>query len=137
MESHSKHGDSIYWQSGSELLVNLFIPSTVDWTTSDGQYTRLEMTTAYPFDDTVRITVAKRPRSVPLTLSLRIPAWCSKPDVAVNDRPVACTPRGGYVRLTRTWKTGDVVVLRIPTAIRTESTVDDARTVAVLYGPLV
>jgi len=137
MESHSKHGDSIYWQSGSELLVNLFIPSTVDWTAPDGQYTRLEMTTAYPFDDTVRITVAKRRQNVPLTLSLRIPAWCSKPDVAINDRPVACTPRGGYVRLTRTWKTGDVVVLRIPAAIRTESTVDDARTVAVLYGPLV
>jgi DUF1680 family protein len=26
MESHAKHGDSIYWQSGDQLYVNLYIP---------------------------------------------------------------------------------------------------------------
>jgi DUF1680 family protein len=137
MESHAKHGESIYWHSGSELLVNLFIPSTLDWTAPGGQYTRLKMTTGYPFDDTVRITVTAHRRTAPLTLSLRIPAWCSKPGVTVNDRAVADAPSGGYVRITRTWKSGDVVALRIPAAIRTESTVDDERTMAILYGPLV
>ncbi|MFT3998406.1 MAG: glycoside hydrolase family 127 protein, partial [Asticcacaulis sp.] len=32
METNSKHGDSIYWQGADTLFVNLFIPSTVDWT---------------------------------------------------------------------------------------------------------
>src|SRR3546814_14964938 len=31
MESHSKHGDSIYWHDASTLYVNLFIASTLDW----------------------------------------------------------------------------------------------------------
>jgi DUF1680 family protein len=137
MESHAKHGESIYWRCGSELLVNLFIPSTLDWAAPGGQHTRLEMTTGYPFDDTVRITVAAHRRTAPLTLSLRIPAWCSKPGVTVNDRAVTDAPSGGYVRITRTWKSGDVIKLRIPAAIRTESTVDDERTMAILYGPLV
>jgi len=137
MESHSKHGDSIYWRCGSELFVNLFIPSTLDWTAPGGQHTRLRMTTDYPFGDTVRITVTQRQHSDPLTVSLRIPAWCAGPSVTVNDRGVADAPSGGYVRMTRTWKSGDVIALRLPAAIRKESTTDDERTVALLYGPLV
>ena len=31
MESHAKHGDSIWWRSGDTLLVNLYIPSTARW----------------------------------------------------------------------------------------------------------
>src|SRR3546814_20273432 len=31
MESHSKHGDSIYWHDASPLSVNLFIASKLDW----------------------------------------------------------------------------------------------------------
>jgi DUF1680 family protein len=137
MESHAKHGDSIYWRWGSEILVNLFIPSTLDWTAPGGQRTRLEMTTGYPFGDTVRIAVTAHRHTAPLTVSARIPAWCSKPGVTVNGRAVAHGPSGGYVRITRTWKPGDVIELKLPAAIRTESTVDDERTIAILYGPLV
>ena len=31
MESHAKHGDSIFWQGDGTLFVNLFIPATLDW----------------------------------------------------------------------------------------------------------
>ena len=31
MESHAKHGDSIFWQGGGTLFVNLYIPATLDW----------------------------------------------------------------------------------------------------------
>ncbi|HEU4650325.1 MAG TPA: beta-L-arabinofuranosidase domain-containing protein, partial [Croceibacterium sp.] len=32
MESHAKHGDSIWWGDGETLWVNLFIASALDWT---------------------------------------------------------------------------------------------------------
>src|SRR3546814_17428190 len=35
METHSKHGESIWWQAGDRLIVNLFIPSRLDWQRSE------------------------------------------------------------------------------------------------------
>jgi uncharacterized protein len=134
MESHSKHGESIYWRSGSELIVNLYIPSTLHWA---AEGLRLEMTTDYPFDETIRIKVLEHRPAASLTLALRIPGWCSRPQMTLNGDPVPCAPKAGYVRTSRAWKSGDVIELRLPATLRTESTVDDARTVALLYGPLV
>src|SRR3546814_3736084 len=48
MESHSKHGDSIYWHDASTLYVNLFIASTLDW---DGW--KLDLATRFPFEDKI------------------------------------------------------------------------------------
>ncbi|HEU4516272.1 MAG TPA: beta-L-arabinofuranosidase domain-containing protein, partial [Steroidobacteraceae bacterium] len=31
MESHAKHGDSIFWEGSDALYVNLYIPATLDW----------------------------------------------------------------------------------------------------------
>jgi uncharacterized protein len=134
MESHSKHGESIYWRSGSELIVNLYIPSTLH---SSTEGLRLEMTTDYPFGETVRIKVLeRRPRSA-LQVALRIPDWCTAPTMSLNGDPIPCTPERGYTRVTHAFKTGDVVELHLPAKLRIESTVDDPQTVALLYGPLV
>ena len=54
MESHAKHGDSIYWHDEATLYVNLFIPSALDW-----RGLKLELDTAYPFDETVTLTIAE------------------------------------------------------------------------------
>ena len=135
MESHSKHGDSIYWRSDSELIVNLYIPSTLH---SSAEGLRLEMTTDYPFGETVRIRLRdRRDATTTLQLALRIPGWCSSPQMTLNGNPVPCSPKAGYARIAHTFKTGDVVELHLPATLRTESTVDDPQTVALLYGPLV
>jgi DUF1680 family protein len=134
MESHSKHGESIWWRSGPELIVNLFIPSILHW---DAEGTRLEMTTGYPFEETIRIKVLERQKKAPLAVALRIPAWCVKPELTINGTAVPCVPQAGYVRTTRAWHPGDTLELRLPAKLRTESTVDDERTIALLYGPLV
>jgi DUF1680 family protein len=136
MESHSKHGESIYWSYDSQLIVNLFIPSTLHWAAAG---MRIEMTTGYPFEETIRLRVLERRLPTPLTLALRIPAWCARPELTLNGRTATGTgqPRGGYLRTRRAWKTGDVLELRLPASLRAESTVDDPRTLALLYGPLV
>lgn len=129
MESHAKHGDSIYWQSGELLYVNLFIPSTLDWHGG-----RFGIATAYPFGEDVVFQVHKPAR---FTLALRLPAWCAAPRLTVNGRPAAIVRDGGYAIVRRRWKAGDKVVLSLRMELRPEPAADDPRTVAYLKGPMV
>lgn len=126
MESHSKHGDSIYWQRGDAVAINLYYASTLD-----APEARLDMETAFPMDDRVRISVAKPPRM----LALRVPGWCATPDVRVNGK-TAGRREGGYWMLAGL-KAGDRIELRLPMALRVETMPDNDRLVAFLSGPLV
>ena len=134
MESHAKHGESIYWRVGAELHVNLYIASHLNW---QEQQLRIELATEYPFSDRVRLRVAERGLSGPLTVALRVPAWCTNPRLALNGRALSAKTRAGYYRVRRDWQTGDVVTLDLPRSLRIEATADDAQTVAFLYGPMV
>lgn len=137
MESHAKHGESIYWQAGGDLIVNLYIPSTVTWR-AGGMDLRLD--TDYPYADDITLTVTRRRGKAPTlapTLALRVPGWCAAPALTVNGEVQTVAARDGYLRLTRAWKAEDVIRLTLPRTLRLEPTVDDPDTVAVLYGPLV
>jgi DUF1680 family protein len=134
MESHAKHGDSIFWRSADVLYVNLFIASQLTW---QEQQSTVELATSYPFDDRIDLRILRRERSDPLTVALRVPGWCTRPEVALNGRPMAVRARAGYVRLRRTWRAGDVLTLTLPRRLMIEPTADDPRTVALLFGPMV
>lgn len=132
MESHSKHGESIYWQAGDDVTVNLYIPSTLE----AGRSTPgLKLETGYPFADAVTITVTKAAGKG--ALLLRVPGWCEGASLAVNGKPADATARGGYIRVSGPLKTGDSIALTLPRKLRIEATVDDPNTVALLHGPLV
>lgn len=132
MESHAKHGDSIYWRNGDMLLVNLYIASVLDDPES-GWNVRLD--TDYPFSDTISVIVTKAPRGG--TLALRVPSWCDKPTLSINGEAHTEGPQNDYFRLSRDWRDGDRIVLTLPRQPRLEATVDDPDMVAILYGPLV
>jgi hypothetical protein len=134
MESHAKHGDSIYWRSGDALYVNLYIASLLSW---EEQQATLELATAYPFDDRIELRIVQRERSDPMTIALRVPAWCSRPEVALNGRPMAMRASAGYIKLRRVWRRGDVLALSLPRSLALEPTADDPRTIAFLFGPMV
>lgn len=128
IESHAKHGDSVWWRDDAALYVNLFIPSTLDW-----EGTKLDLDTRYPFGDEVTLTVGTLDRA----LALRLPGWCADPRVTVNDRPAAFTRRNGYAVVERAWRRGDTVGLTLPMALRVETTPDDPRMIAYVHGPVV
>src|SRR5882672_1750943 len=134
LESHSKHGDSIYWQSGDRLNVNLYIPSTLEWRE---RRVKFALETQYPQSERVAFTVTEVARPQALTLALRIPGWCKQARVAVNGKPLTVAPQNGYTVLRRRWKTGDRIELTLPMAVRTEPLHDDPNVVAFLRGPLV
>ena len=101
---------------------------------------RLEMATEYPWDGSVEIRVLGTP-APPWTLSLRIPAWASDASLAVDGSALEVEPRGGYARIQREWRAGEVVVLELPMRPRLVSPhprIDALRgCVAIERGPLV
>jgi uncharacterized protein len=135
MENHTKYNDSIYFHGADSLYVNLFIPSRLDWKEKGLD---LRQQTDYPRGGRVELRLAAK-RPVTLTLKVRSPEWAADGlRFRLNGRPLeAAIAQGGYAEVRRAWKNGDVLEVTIPMNVRAESTPDDARKVAFLYGPLV
>ena len=135
MESHSKHGDSIFWEGPDALFVNLYIPATLDW---DARDLRLALDSGYPFDGRVTLRFEAPGGKRPLDLALRLPAWCDAPRARVNGKDIE-TVAGpdGYLHVRRAWRAGDSVELALPMRPRFEPMPDDPSTVALLHGPTV
>jgi len=134
MESHAKHGDSIFWTRGRDVIVNLYIPATLSLPSRD---LGLRLETDYPFGDEIVLTVSRAKDVAASEILLRIPSWCANPGATVNGAPVRAQPSDGYLRLRRRWKSGDIIRLELPRTLRIEATADDPDTVAMLLGPLV
>ena len=155
MESHALHGDGIYYEAGDKFWVNLYAPSTAEWTTAG---VNLKMDTDFPEGESVILKMTLRsPRE--FTLALRRPYWAGEGfSVKVNGetvpedvidpyrgvpesgRPVAgrvgVEKSGTYVELKRTWKTGDTIEMILPKTLRLEPVPDNPRIAAIMWGPL-
>ncbi|GGH01920.1 beta-L-arabinofuranosidase domain-containing protein [Silvibacterium dinghuense] len=127
------------------LAVNLYLPSTLKWTTRDGAALTLTQSGDYPFETTGdRGHIALRlelNRSSTFPLRLRIPAWAHAdggPHITVNGDPTPISVDKGFATLRRTWHHGDQVELSFPMPLRAEA-IDPQHpeTIAVLRGPLV
>jgi DUF1680 family protein len=156
MESHALHGDGIYYESGDKLWVNLYVPSTVEWTEAG---VNLKVDTDFPEGESATLEMRlQTPKE--LTLVLRRPYWVGDGfSIKVNDelvpddvidpyrdvpesgRPVegraGVDQSGTYVELKRVWKTGDTVELTLPKTLRLEPTPDNPQVTALMWGPLV
>lgn len=136
LESHVKYQEGIYFRSAdqSELYVNLYIASTLEWEETG---LVLEQVSSYPEGETSTLTVKTAP-SGPLTVHLRIPGWSSGAEVQVNGAPagVDAVP-GTYARISRAWTAGDTITVRIPLTVRVEAAIDRPDIQALMYGPVV
>lgn len=133
-ESHAKYGEAIYYHNDGAIYVNLFIPSVVSWK-EKGMTLRQE--TAFPSEETTVLTVgAEQP--VRTTVCLRYPSWSGKASVFVNGKKVSVKQKpGSYIALTRLWKSGDRIEVTYPMQVSLETTLDNPRKAALLYGPIV
>lgn len=135
MESHSKHGEPIFWEGGGMLLVNLYIPAEARWATRGAAMT---LDTNYPFEPESRLTLTSLRKPGRFPIALRVPGWAGDGAViSVNGERIAPHRAGGYAIVERRWKAGDVLTIEIPLELRTESTPGDANTIAILRGPMV
>jgi hypothetical protein len=101
------YGISAYFNDGSGIYVNLYVPSRVTWPQGSNRIS-LTQQTNYPHQPTAQIAISTgKPAAFPIFL--RIPAWAGpKTTVAVNGKRVLAGPEPGkFARLDRTWKNGD------------------------------
>ena len=130
------YGINSYLQEPGAVWVNLYIPSLLRWRVGANRI-EMEQTGDYPLRDAVEFRVtAARPEM--FALRLRIPAWAEGARVAVNGRAVPLEVVKGFAMVRRTWRSGDVVELELPSRLRVEA-IDAAHpeVVALMHGPLV
>lgn len=138
LESHAKHGDSIYWSQGKTLLVNLYIPSRLQW---KEQGLSLTLTGSYPFDEEIHISIESSTLAEQ-EIALRIPTWADQFSIQLNGKVISAKNEGGYCRIKRIWKQHDRITLKLPMTLRFENAggmpaKEQDQIVAVLRGPMV
>jgi len=140
LESNTKLQDSIYFRSidNKALYVNLFVPSTLKW---QARNVVVEQSTDFPYADTTRIVVkGVKPASGRFDMKIRVPHWARKGFfVKVNgqDETTKLKPKPGtYLTLTRTWREGDTIELRMPFSFDLDRVVDQPNVASVFYGPV-
>jgi hypothetical protein len=133
MESHTKYQDSIYFRSVDDttLYVNLYVPSTLDWSAKGFVVTQ---ETGFPAEGESTITIQG---TGALDIKLRVPAWARKGYfVSINGEPQEVEARpGSYLTLSRRWNDGDRIHISMPFSFRAEPTVDDPTVQSIYYGP--
>jgi len=134
LESSTKLQNTIYFRSADNkaLYVNLYVPSTLNWTDRNITVTQA---TAYPKEDRTLLTINGKGR---FDLNLRVPHWATKGFfVKINGRDVKVDAvPGSYLTLSRKWKDGDMVELRMPFRFYLEPVMDQQNIASLFYGPV-
>ena len=127
----------VYYQDGSSLYVNLYVPSEVVWIRPEGEV-KLVQDTRYPEAETSTLALEMR-QSMNFAIKFRVPGWARDVSVKINGAPlnVACSP-GTWAVLERTWSPADRVEIRIPLRFRMQP-VDrwHPNRIALVRGPVV
>ena len=134
-EEFAKFTDTIFFHRGSDVFVNQFIASTLDWKEED---IVIEQSTQFPTEQGTTLKI-KSSRPTARTIHVRIPAWTTnKAEVKINGRPLeAMADSGSYLAMRRVWQSGDTISIFLPMQLRQEPLPGDDSVTAVLYGPLV
>ena len=135
-ENHAKYGEAIYYKAADGgLYVNLFIASELSWAEKGVKITQ---TTNYPEQPSTTLTFAAQ-KAVSMPLYIRCPEW-SKGGIAIKlngKRLSVKAAPGTYATINRKWSNGDKLEVEFNMSLRTEPMPDNAKKVAILYGPVV
>ena len=140
-----QHNHSQGWPYYSENLVYatpdngmafvMYAACTADVKVADNKKVTVTETTNYPFDENITITIDKGKAEFPLYL--RIPTWTKNAEVYVNGEKQTVAPVSGkYYYISREWKKGDSVSLRVPMSLSMRRWQVNKNSVSVDYGPL-
>jgi len=134
IENHMKYGQFIYAHDDTNLWVNLFIPSRLNWPEKN---LSIRQETEFPDHASTKLVFESDSN---VTLKLRNPSWNSKKKVIVRingkKHPIRAEP-GSYMELNRAWQKGDTIELELAMALRAEPMPDGLDLYAILFGPIV
>ena len=103
-------------QPDNGLAALVYSPSEVKTRVGNGTAIWIKEETGYPFEETIKFTVNVEPgvKSVTFPFHLRVPQWCKKGAVKINGNVWKESAGNELVKITREWKSGDVVELVLP-----------------------
>ena len=132
LENPARYGEMIYAHEGNNLIVNLFIPSTLTW---DGMTVKQE--NRFPQEASTTITLQLK-KARKFAVKIRKPAWATTVQLAVNGSPVDYRiAANGYLVIDRSWSDGDQIHLDMPMHLTAMTTPDGKPQYSFLYGPIV
>lgn len=134
IESSTKLQNSIYFKSkdNKALYVNLFVPSTVEWTE---RHVTVDQITNFPNEDQTKLTING---SGKFDVHVRVPSWATSGFVVqINGKQqkLQATP-GTYLKISRNWKNGDVIDLKMPFQFHLDPVMDQQNIASLFYGPI-
>ena len=103
----------IYSIANDGVYVDLFVPSTIKFSTQAGPMS-LKMVTQFPYDQKVQLMV-NVDGPLKSKVRIRVPSWASQNmPVKVNEDTIATGKPGTYVTVNRQWRKGDVISFTLP-----------------------
>ncbi len=137
----SSLGKYVYSESDEAIYVHLYVGSEARFSVG-GQSVTLSQTTDYPWGGVVDVQLSLE-KEAPFTVALRLPGWCTAPQLSVNGEPVNVDSvnRKGYATIARRWRSGDVIRLEMAMPVERiharPEVREDAGKVALQRGPIV
>ena len=131
MENPARYGEMVYAHEGDNLIVNLFIPSTLQW--GDLTVTQQNQFPIEPCTD-IRLNLRKAKK---MAVKVRCPWWTEGMTLSVNGSPVETSLENGYLVVSRKWQDGDVIHADMPMHLTAMTTPDGKPQYSFLYGPIV
>ena len=126
----------LYYRTEKGIAVNLYSASGATITLPSSTV-GIVQETDYPNSGKVlvRVTLTK---PAAFEVRLRTPAWCDHPHVSVNGERIDGTKQAGFIKIERTWKSGDTILLDLPMEWRLVlGRKRQAGRAAVMRGPMV
>ena len=124
----------IYSIARDGVYVDLFAPSTIKFANLHGESMSLKMTTQFPYDPKVQLTV-NSDQPLQSKIRIRIPSWAAgKMSVMVNGKKFAAGNPGTYLTLERLWKNEDDISFVLPMKFKMTEYVGDEKNYQGRYG---
>jgi DUF1680 family protein len=119
------------------LAALVYSPSSVTAMVAGGTEVSVTEATAYPFDEKImfQFAVNNKSKTAAFPFHLRIPQWCKNAVITINGKPHGQALGDTIVKIDRTWKSGDVVELRLPMHVFKNTWYENS--ISVERGPLV
>jgi DUF1680 family protein len=134
LESNTKLQDSIYFKStdNKTLYVNLYVPSTLTWSQRN---VVIKQSTNYPYDNTTRLSLTGEGT---FDIKVRVPKWATKGFfLKINNEDLDVEPAPGtYLTLSRTWRDGDTIEIKMPFDFYLSEIMDQPNIASIFYGPV-
>lgn len=112
----------------------LYAPSEVQLKVANGTSVKIVEETGFPFRETVTFRM-ELSEQASFPFHLRIPSWAKQATISINGKEWNEPVENNIARILRTWKTGDIVVLKLPMELKVTRWHDFSA--AIERGPLV